>query len=111
MQYTDAEIIDMFKALSNQTRFEIMYWLADPDVAFKDLEQHHGGGLPDWGGACVGTIQEKSGLSQSTISGYLHTMQRAGLVEARRHEKWTYYRVNADAIAAMQSVLLTWRPG
>ena len=111
MQYTDAEILEMLKALSNQTRFEIMGWLAHPDVAFKNLEQHRGGGLPDWGGACVGTIQEKSGLSQSTISGYLQSMQRAGLVEARRHEKWTYYRVNAEAIAAMQAVFATWRPG
>lgn len=52
------------------------------------------------GGVCVGSIQEKSGLTQSVISSYLSSMQKAGLLESRRYGQWTYYRRNEDAIAS-----------
>ena len=108
MRNSDTDILDMFKALSNQTRLDIMGWLADPDEAFKNLPVHHNGGIPGWGGACVGTIQEKSGLSQSTISGYLKAMQKAGLLEAMRQEKWTYYRINEKAVAELSQLVASW---
>nr|MCR5582505.1 ArsR family transcriptional regulator [Eggerthellaceae bacterium] len=62
-----------------------------------------------WGGACVGTIQEKSGLSQSTVSSYLASMQQAGLLESMRYEKWTYYRLNERAVQQLQSFISAWR--
>ncbi|QIP17870.1 helix-turn-helix transcriptional regulator [Spirosoma aureum] len=37
-------------------------------------------------------MQQKTGLSQSTISYYLSMLQEAGLVIPTRHGKWTYYR-------------------
>lgn len=52
------------------------------------------------GGVCVGSIQEKSGLTQSVISSYLASMQKAGLLESRRYGQWTYYRRNEEAITA-----------
>ena len=102
------EILDMLKALSNGARLDIMGWLSDPERHFADLEEHTGGGIPGWGGACVGTVQEKSGLSQSTVSGYLNSMRKAGLLEARRHEKWTYYRVNAEAVERLRDHIASW---
>lgn len=46
------------------------------------------------GGVCVGDIQEKAKVSQSTVSSYLNMMQKAGLLESIRHGQWTYYRRN-----------------
>ena len=109
MSYTTEQILDMIKALSNDTRLEIMGWLANPKKSFKDLKIYHAKGLPDWGGVCVGSIQEKSGLSQSTISSYLKSMQKAGLLESRRHEKWTYYRINKAAIKELCAFIDAWR--
>lgn len=102
------EIVEMLKALSNETRLDIMCWLSDPEKSFKGLKQHTSGGLPGWGGACVGTIREKSGLSQSTISGYLNSMQRAGLLESTRQEKWTYYRINKGAVVKLSRFVGSW---
>ena len=108
MDYTEEEILEMLKALSNNTRLQIMCWLSEPDRAFRGLTQHEGNGIPDWGGACVGTIQEKAGLSQSVISSYLKSMHQAGLLEMRRHEKWTYYRVNRGAVRALAGFIAGW---
>lgn len=110
MRYTNDNILEMLKALSNDTRLEIMGWLVNPEKSFKGLKKHNecGRSIPGWGGVCVGTIQEKSGLCQSTISNYLKIMQQAGLLESRRHEKWTYYRINKDAVKALSSFIDAW---
>ncbi len=51
-------------------------------------------------GVCIGYIQEKAGLSQSTISNYMGMLKQAGLVESERHGQWTFYSRNEDAIQA-----------
>ncbi|MED0661226.1 MULTISPECIES: ArsR/SmtB family transcription factor [Bacillus] len=87
----------MLKALSNETRYNILKWLKHP-------EQHFGPHLhvpnhDDFkGGVCVGDIQEKAGLAQSVVSNYLLMMQKAGLLESKRIGKWTYYRRNEKMI-------------
>lgn len=87
----------IFKALSNDTRLQILEWLKEPDANF-------GPQLflpPDAdfkGGICVGSIQEKTGLSQSVISSYLTMMKKAGLLESRRYGQWTYYRRNEETL-------------
>lgn len=102
-------ILDMLKALSNDTRLDIMCWLSNPEPNFKNLKVYHGKGLPGWGGVCVGSIQEKSGLSQSTVSSYLKSMQKARLLESKRHEKWTYYRINEAAVKELGDFIDSWR--
>lgn len=92
MDYTS-----IFKALSNDTRLQILLWLKEPDLYFPskclmDQEEDFVGGV------CVGTIQEKTGLSQSTTSQYLSMLQRTGLLEAKRIGQWTYYRRNENTI-------------
>lgn len=37
-------------------------------------------------------------MAQSVISGYLLTMQKAGLLESERVGQWTYYRRNEKTI-------------
>lgn len=108
MTKKDERILAMLKALSNETRLDIMCWLANPKRSFRGLARHHNEGIPGWGGACVGTIQEKAGLSQSTISSYLKSMQQAGLIEAKRFEKWTYYRINQKAVDELRAYVGAW---
>ena len=56
-------------------------------------------------GVCVSSIQEGVGLSQSTVSDYLATLQRAGLVEVRRIGQWTYYKRNEANIKALAEII------
>lgn len=90
----------IYKALSNETRLQILEWLKDPAIHLSDLGENHQ--LPlkcDLeNGVCVGFIQEKAGLAQSVISSYLKTLQKAGLLESKRVGQWTYYRRNEETI-------------
>ena len=91
------DLLDIFKALSNRTRLEILKRLKDPANNFPPQDE----GDVHTVGVCVSSIQEGVGLSQSTVSDYLATLQRAGLVDVQRVGQWTYYKRNEDAIAAL----------
>lgn len=91
------EPLMIFKALSNETRSQIMMWLKTPEEFF-DEKPYLQQGLNFQIGICVGDIQAKAGLAQSVISSYLLTMQKAGLLEFERIGKWTYYRRNEKII-------------
>ena len=58
-------------------------------------------------GVCVGHIQQKAGLTQSTISEYLSLLQKAGLVTATRIGQWTYYKRNEAAFTALSKIIST----
>lgn len=88
------DMIDVFKALSNETRLKILMWLRDPENNFPPQGEHLTDNVDLKGGVCVSSIQEKTNISQSTISHYLDMLLRAGLLETERHGKWTYYRRN-----------------
>lgn len=94
-------IVEISKVLANKTRVKILQWLKEPEENFpphKDIDHFDDG-------VCVGYIQDKAGLSQSTISTYLNSMQNADLVIPTRHGKWTYYRRNEDVIQSYIDVL------
>ncbi len=92
-------MIKIFKALSNETRLQILLWLKEPTRYFSSsLCDSKGVDLKKMG-VCVGLIQQKSGLSQSTTSEYLALLQDAGLVKASRVGQWTYYKRDEEAIA------------
>ncbi|MEM8756068.1 MAG: metalloregulator ArsR/SmtB family transcription factor [Pseudomonadota bacterium] len=82
-------------AVNNQTRRRILAWLKDRTNFPPPLPEHEG-----LEGVCVGYIQEKAGLSQSTISNYMGALRQAGLVTAERHGQWTFYKRDEAAIAA-----------
>lgn len=94
--------VEIFKALSNKTRLQILHWLKDPEGNFPDQEQY---GFDN--GVCVGQIQKKAGLTQSTVSEYLSLLQRAGLVSSKRVGQWTYYQRNEEAFAALSQLVQT----
>ncbi|MEK4510965.1 ArsR/SmtB family transcription factor [Paenibacillus sp. FSL K6-2524] len=94
----------IYKALSNETRSQIMQWLKNPEEFF-DEQPYLQQGLNFQIGVCVGDIQSKAGLAQSVISSYLLTMQKAGLLESERIGKWTYYRRNEETIQAFSEYI------
>ena len=91
-------------ALNNPVRRRILEWLKDRSNFPPALPEH-----ADLEGVCVAYIQEKAGLSQSTISNYMGLLKQAGFVVAERHGQWTFYRRDEDFIrsflAAVQQEL------
>ena len=88
--------IQIFKALSNPIRLEILQWLKTPEEHFPPHQEVEGFGQ----GVCVAFIQAKTGLSQSATSQYMSLLHQAGLVTPTRIGKWTYYRRNEETIEA-----------
>jgi len=79
----------------SETPISILAVVIDGPMHVPPLPEH-----ADLAGVCVGYIQEKSGLSQSTISTYMSALRSAGLVVSERHGQWTFYRRNEAAIVA-----------
>ncbi|AKS08933.1 ArsR/SmtB family transcription factor [Pseudomonas trivialis] len=95
------DLLEIFKALSNRTRLEILKGLKDPEKNFPAQDE----GDVHTVGVCVSSIQEGVGLSQSTVSDYLATLHRAGLIETRRIGQWTYYKRNEATISALAEII------
>jgi DNA-binding transcriptional ArsR family regulator len=91
---SSAELDEMIKALSHPVRREILNWLKQPEVHFADQEH------PLSFGVCAGKIDQKSGLSQSTVSAHLATLQRAGLITSRKVGQWNFFSRDEEAIQA-----------
>lgn len=85
----------VLKALSNEKRLKILHWLKEPK---KHFTSHHCDVESD--GVCVGLIEEKIGLSQSTVSQYLMLLQQAGLITTERRGQWTYCKRNEKNLKA-----------
>jgi DNA-binding transcriptional ArsR family regulator len=94
--------VEIFKALSNKTRLLILNWLKEPEASFPGQEVY---GFEH--GVCVGQIQQKAGLTQSTVSEYLSTLQRAGLVKSTRVGQWTYYQRNEETFTELSKIIQT----
>ncbi|MEU4223467.1 metalloregulator ArsR/SmtB family transcription factor [Nonomuraea sp. NPDC026600] len=99
-----AKLLDVFKALANPVRLQVLQWLRDPErhfpaASFEPIADPHEVGV------CVSHIQAKTGLAQSTVSAYMASLQRAGLVRSTRVGKWTHYRRDEERIAQLVDVL------
>lgn len=83
------DISAVLKALANERRLEIVEWLKQPSKHFSssdcDVEKM---------GVCVGLIEKKSGLSQSTVSQYLVVLRQAGIITMERCGQWTYCKLD-----------------
>ena len=93
--------LEIFKALSNKTRLQILQWLKEPEKHFPPQEH----AAFDEVGVCVGQIQQKAGLTQSTVSEYLSILQKSGLLESTRLGQWTYYKRNEEAFAVLSNII------
>lgn len=92
----------VLKALANDKRLQILMWLKHPKQHFVtsqcDVDV-------DVDGVCVGLIEKKSGLSQSTVSQYLLQLQQAELISMERRGQWTYCKLKPDSIRVLLSSL------
>lgn len=89
------DIEKAISALNNPVRRQILAWLKDRSNFPPALPGHE-----NLEGVCVGYIQDKAKLSQSTISNYMGVLKQADLVIAERHSQWTFYRRDEESIQA-----------
>ena len=89
----DADAI--LKALANPVRRDRLTWLKTPHAPFEERPGH-----PFEHGVCAGHIDDRCGLSQSTVSSHLAVLQRAGLISATKVGQWVFFRRNEPVIAA-----------
>ena len=87
------DLDEIIKALAQPVRREILQWLKEPEKHFAD--QDH----PLELGVCAGKF-ERCGLSQSSVSAHLATLQRAGLVTSRKVGQWSFFKRNEEVIQA-----------
>ncbi len=93
--------IEIFKALSNESRLQILQWLKEPEKHFKP---HEGIDMRKTG-VCVCQVTEKLNMTQSTASQYLSILQRAGLIKAERIGKYTYYTRDDEKLREIAAFL------
>ncbi|MBA1230126.1 helix-turn-helix transcriptional regulator [Pseudomonas viridiflava] len=94
------DLDDIIKALAHPVRREILTWLKDPRTTFASQEHsiEHG--------VCAGQIDQRAGLSQSTVSAHLATLQRAGLISSKKVGQWHFFRRNEETIQAFVQALV-----
>lgn len=95
---TDA---DLFRALGNERRLQILTWLKDPRAHFRP--QIDGDLVDD--GVCGQLIAEKLGINASTLSEHMRVLQDSDLVTAKRIKQWTFYRRNDERLLALAEVI------
>ena len=96
------DLVAVFKALGHPTRLAILGWLKDPE-SFPPQDRPAAEV-----GVCLKHIQARAGVSQSTASQFMATLQRAGLVTCTRVGQFSHYKRDEDALAALgRSVSLT----
>lgn len=88
---TPLDLDEIIKALAHPVRREILQWLKEPQKHFADQEH------PLEFGVCAGKF-ERCGLSQSSVSAHLATLQRANLVTCRKVGQWSFFKRNEEVI-------------
>jgi DNA-binding transcriptional ArsR family regulator len=82
------ETLEIFQALANDRRLQILEWLKDPKANFRP--QIDGDLVED--GVCAVLIAEKLGISQPTLSEHMRVLCQAKLVQSKKIKQWTFYR-------------------
>src|ERR1700749_2680562 len=88
------ESLEVFQALANDRRLQILEWLKDPVANFRP--QVDGDLVKD--GVCAVLIAEKLGISQPTLSEHMRVLRQAKLVQSKRIKRWTFYKRNEARI-------------
>lgn len=83
---------EILKALSHPARVEFLEWMRQPEAHFSS--QAH----PLDMGICANQFEKRCGLSQSTVSAHLSTLEKAGLVKTTKVGQWTFYQRDEETI-------------
>ncbi|MCV3207633.1 helix-turn-helix domain-containing protein [Mesorhizobium sp. YC-39] len=94
--------VDVFKAIANERRLQILDWLKDPRAHFP--RQADGDLVED--GVCALLIAEKLGITQATLSEHMRVLTQAGLLRSKRIKQWTFYRRDEGRIAETRALVL-----
>lgn len=92
---------NLFRALGNERRLQILGWLRDPVAHFPP--QRDGDLVED--GVCGQFIADKLGINASTLSEHMRVLQASGLVTAKRIKQWTFYRRDDEKFATIASIV------
>lgn len=89
----DLDIVAIFAALGNKTRYEIVRVLQNKDIGTccNRIEVYENG-------VCVGDVVKLTGLAQSTISQHLSVLEKAGVIRREKRDLWTCYFLNNEVI-------------
>lgn len=80
-----ARAVQLFHALSDETRLAVLDMLRD-------------------GERCVCDLQGALDAAQSRLSFHLRVLREAGLVRDRKEGRWSYYAINEDALAEVHDL-------
>jgi len=94
--------VDVFRALANARRLEILEWLKDPRQHFPP--QVDGDLVRD--GVCGVLIARKLKVSQPTASEHLGILTDAGLIRGKRIKQWIFYKRDETAIRKIKKDVL-----
>ena len=83
---TYAGVASVFRALSDETRLEVLSLLAD-------------------GEKCACVLLQKVRVSQPTLSHHMRILTDSGIVTTRRQGRWTYYSISAAGSARAMELL------
>lgn len=78
--------MELFHALADQTRLEILKELKD-------------------GECCVCELTDTLRAGQLRLSFHLKVLKKAGLIRDRRDGRWMYYRVNAEVLNELEELV------
>lgn len=70
-------MIDVFKALSDETRLRILSLIMNGEM-------------------CVCEIEDCLGLTQSNASRHITTLKNAGILSSNKQAQWAYYRLDEE---------------
>lgn len=86
-----ARAAELFHALSDETRLEIMEMLRR-------------------GERCVCELTDELDAAQSRLSFHLRVLKDAGLVSDRKEGRWSYYAIASEALAELHDVSVALQP-
>lgn len=89
--------VEIFRALANERRLQILNWLRDPTAHFPP--QRDGDLIED--GVCGQLIAGKLEINASTLSEHMRVLQASELVIAKRIKQWTFYRRNDARLSTL----------
>jgi len=95
--------LQVFQALANDRRRQILEWLKDPKAHFHP--QVDGCLVKD--GVCAVLIAEKLGVSQPTLSEHMRVLVHAGFLQSKRIKKWTFYKRNEIEIRKIKKLIMS----
>ncbi|HST07105.1 MAG TPA: metalloregulator ArsR/SmtB family transcription factor [Gemmatimonadaceae bacterium] len=87
----NARAVDLFHALSDETRLEIIQLLRK-------------------GERCVCELTDSLDAAQSRLSFHLRVLRDAGLVRDRKDGRWVHYELEPDAFEEIETLLAGMKP-